>query len=152
MAHAPIPRRLLTYGAALFLLGLLNGWAIPLVENPRMGLSAHLTAVQSALVLWALGLLWERLRLSAWAEALASWSAVVGAYVLWLGLLLAAVWGASRSLPIAGDGFAASPTEEGVVTALVVGGSAAITVAAAFVLFGLVAAAPASRAAAPISP
>ena len=41
-------------------MGLLNGVVVQAFPNPRAGLSAHLAAVQSALVLWALGLLWPR--------------------------------------------------------------------------------------------
>ena len=44
-------------GALLFLLGLLTGFGIPAFRSPRIGLSAHLDAIQSGLALIAFGLL-----------------------------------------------------------------------------------------------
>lgn len=44
-------------GLLLFMLGLLNGFAIPRLQSPRLGLSAHLAAVQSGTFLIAIGLL-----------------------------------------------------------------------------------------------
>ena len=43
-------------GFVLFALGLLIGIAIPKLRNPRMGLSAHLTAVQTGPTLIAIAL------------------------------------------------------------------------------------------------
>lgn len=35
-------RNLIRYGILLFLLGLITGFVIPVMANPRMGLSSHL--------------------------------------------------------------------------------------------------------------
>lgn len=64
-------------GVLLFLLGLLNGLAIPHLRSPRLGLSAHLTGVQSGTFLLAAGLLWARLAISE------PWNAILG-HVLWI--------------------------------------------------------------------
>jgi hydroxylaminobenzene mutase len=56
-----IPQQLLICGTVLFLLG----FAVPILRNPRMGVSVHVTGVQSGMTLWALGLMWQRLTLSA---------------------------------------------------------------------------------------
>ena len=61
----PYKELLLLAGAMLLLLGLLTGVAIPLFANAPMGLSAHLTGVQNALVLLVLGAVWPHVRLSA---------------------------------------------------------------------------------------
>ena len=48
----------------LFLAGLLTGFAIPFFRSSRIGLSAHLTGVQSCTFLIAFGLMWPRLSLA----------------------------------------------------------------------------------------
>jgi len=48
--------RLLQFGYGLFLLGLLTGLGIPLLANPRMGLSSHLEGVMNGIFLIGLGL------------------------------------------------------------------------------------------------
>ena len=55
--------RLWFYGVLLLLLGLVTGGFIPAFANPRMGLSAHLTAVECSLVLIVFGFLWPKLSL-----------------------------------------------------------------------------------------
>ena len=121
-------------GVLLFLAGLLTGFAIPRCRSPRLGLSAHLTGVQSGTFLVALGLLWPRLSMSpAWGSILANgtWASL---YMVWLSLLLAAVFGAGRGLPIAGGGITTTPARQAVVTVLLVVGSLGIAVAVAALL------------------
>ncbi len=137
MLADPLGRELLIHGTLLFLLGLLNGVAVQGFRNPRMGLSAHLAGVQNGLVLWAFGLLWPQCALSPGVAWLAAWSAILSMYAIWFGLLLAAIWGTSRSTPIAGAGHAGSPGRELTVTALISAGSVAIIVATGLVLYGL---------------
>ena len=83
-------------GVLLFLFGLLTGFVIPSFRSPRIGLSAHLTGVQSGTFLIAFGLLWPKLML--WP----AWSTVIGhamwisLYVIYASLVLAAAFGAGR--------------------------------------------------------
>ena len=65
----PIPQQLLICGTVLFLLSLLIGFAIPVFANPRMGVEMHVTGLQSGMALWALGLMWQRVALSAGARS-----------------------------------------------------------------------------------
>lgn len=110
-------------GVVLFLLGLLNGFAIPRMKSPRLGLSAHLAGVQSGTFLIAAGLLWAKLQLTT------TWSGVVAdvlwvsLYLVWLAVLLAGVFGAGRGLDIAGQGMTTTRARQGVVTALLALGS-----------------------------
>jgi hydroxylaminobenzene mutase len=121
-------------GVLLFLLGLLTGFGIPRCPSPRLGLSAHLTAVQSGTFLLALGLVWPRLSMSvAWSAVLAN-GTWVSLYMVWMSLLLAAVFGAGRGLPIAGGGITTTPARQTVVTVLLVVGSLGIAVAVAALL------------------
>jgi hydroxylaminobenzene mutase len=128
------PATLCFTGMLLFLLGLLNGFAIPRMRSPRLGLSAHLTGVQSGTFLLAAGLLWPRLGLAA------PWSAVLGQglwislYAVWLSLLLAGVFGAGRGLPLAGQGVTTSRGRQTVVTILLSVGSLGCTLAVVGVL------------------
>ena len=121
-------------GVLLFLFGLLTGFMIPRCRSPRLGLSAHLTGVQSGTFLLALGLLWQRLSTSpAWGLILANgtWACL---YMVWLSLLLAAIFGAGRGLPIAGQGITTTPARQTAVTVLLVVGSLGIVAAMAALL------------------
>jgi len=110
-------------GTILFLLGLLNGLAIPRLRSPRMGLSAHLTAVQSGTFLIAVGLMWPHLVLTPLWSTLLAFSLWIDLGAVWLALLLAGVFGAGRGLDIAGQGMTTTPGRQRLVTVLLVAGS-----------------------------
>lgn len=133
----PIPQQFLIFGTVLFLLGLLSGFAIPALPNPRMGVAVHATALQSGMALWALGLMWQRVALAGVTQRVVGVLVVLGLYGIFISLLLAAVWGTNRATPIAGAGHQASATREMVVTVLVTSGSLATVVAVALILWGL---------------
>src|SRR5581483_1290947 len=122
-------------GLLLFLLGLLNGFAIPLGKSPRIGLSAHLTAVQSGTFLIAVGLLWPQLSLSPTWSAWLAGALALSLYAIWAALLLGGLFGAGRNLPIAGQGVTTTPAKQAVVTALMGSGSLAALFAVGAVLF-----------------
>jgi hydroxylaminobenzene mutase len=112
-------------GVLLFLLGLLTGLGQAIYRNPRVGLSAHMTGVQSGTALVAFGLLWPHLGVgSGWAAPLAH-TLWLSFYAIWLALVLAAFFGASKVLPIAGKGFTAKPWQEALVATVMVAGSVA---------------------------
>jgi len=125
-------------GAILFLLGLIEGVLVQSFLNPRMALSAHLTAVQSGIALMIFGLVWRWVALSSLWSAVARWSVVAGIYALWFGLTLSAATGAGDSLPIAGAGYDAGPLAQTMVSVLVLGGSAGMTVGWSLFVVGLV--------------
>lgn len=117
------PATLCFTGMLLFMLGLLNGLAIPRLRSPRIGLSAHLTGVQSGTFLIACGLLWPRLGLAAPWSSLLGHALWISLYAVWLSLLLAGVFGAGRGLAIAGQGMTTSPGRQRLVTVLLAAGS-----------------------------
>lgn len=127
---------LLIAGALLFLIGLLSGVTVQLVQNPRMGLSAHLAGVQNALFLLVVGAAWGHVRLSPPGGRGAVWLGVGSMYGFWLALQLAAIWGTSRATPIAGAGFEGAAWQETLVNTLLRASSGAAIVAAAIVLYG----------------
>jgi hydroxylaminobenzene mutase len=137
---------LLFAGAVLFLLGLLTGVAVPAFVNPRMGLSAHLAGVQNAMFLLAIGAAWSHMQLGERLKALTGWASIVGMYLFWVALGLAAFWGTSRSTPIAGAGFQQTALKEMIVQVLLYGASLASIVGAVLLVMGfwraLIASAP----------
>lgn len=132
-----IPQHLLIYGTVLFLFSLLIGFTMPILANPRMGVSAHVAGVQSGMMLWVMGLMWLRLDLPASAERLLEMLAVAGLYAIFVSLYLAALWGTSRATPIAGADHQASRSREVVVTVVLTSGSLASAVSAMLLLWGL---------------
>src|SRR3989304_1880327 len=104
--QSKLSHKLVRYGIILFLLGLLTGFVIPMMRNPRMGLASHLEALMNGMFLILLGLIWHKLRLSVgalkWGYALA----LFGTYTNWVSNFLAAIWGAgAEMMPIAGGGY-----------------------------------------------
>lgn len=53
--------KLILLGLILFLIGLVIGLSVPFLQNPRMGLSAHLEAITNGMLLMILGLIWQRI-------------------------------------------------------------------------------------------
>ncbi|MEO9132758.1 MAG: hypothetical protein ABI240_16350 [Sphingomonas sp.] len=127
LAFKSYAKTLIAAGAILFLLGLLQGAAIQMFLNPRLALSAHLTAVQSGMALMIAGIIWPAIALNAALKKAAQWSIILGMYALWAGLTLSAATGASTALPIAGKGFHADQLVELGASALILGASAVMT-------------------------
>jgi hydroxylaminobenzene mutase len=131
-------RVLFELGLVLFLLGLLTGFAIPALKNPRMALSSHLEAVLNGMFLVLLGLLWPHVELPhAWAVTAVGLIVFAG-YANWVAALLAAAWGAGRRLaPIAAGDHQASLLKESVVSFLLVTLSLSMVVGVGVVIAGL---------------
>lgn len=137
MSSADPGKRLLWHGMLLVLLGLLTGLVIPLLTNPRMGLSAHLEGVMNGLLLAVLGLAWPRIVLAARARIALVWLALYGAYVNWGFTLLGAIFGTNKRTPIAGAGFGAAVWQEQFIDVGLVSLSLAIIAAIALAVWGL---------------
>ncbi len=121
-------KSLLVAGALLFLFGLVQGAMVQSFANPRMALSAHLTAVQSGMALMIAGAVWSAVELGPKLAAFSRWTTIMGMFGLWLGLTLSAATGASQSLPIAGAGYRAAPMIELAVSTLILGSSALMAI------------------------
>jgi hydroxylaminobenzene mutase len=129
--------RLLRLGVLLFLLGLLTGFAVPALTNPRMGLASHLEGLMNGIFLVLLGLLWPRLALSPRLLTATFWIALYGTFANWAGTLLAAIWGTGRTTPLAAPGRLGTAAQEGVVDFLLISLSIAMVAVCSFVLWGL---------------
>ena len=124
MSAAPL--MLGTSGLLLFAAGLLLGFVIPRFRNPRMGLSAHLTAAQTGPALIAIALFWQYCSVpAAWDWPLATVLAL-SSYALVAGITLAAATGASNALPMAGKGHTATASQEAGVSLIVIASSLAM--------------------------
>jgi hydroxylaminobenzene mutase len=123
-------------GVLLFALGLATGFAIPAFRSSRIGLSAHLTGVQSGTFLIALGLMWSKIALWPSVSNLIGHAIWISLYTIYGSLVLAAAFGAGRDLPIAGGGFSTTRAKQISVTALMGSGSLAVLAAIAALLIG----------------
>jgi hydroxylaminobenzene mutase len=110
-------------GILLFTLGLLAGFVLAKIRNPRLGLSAHLTAVQTGAMLVALALFWQHLALPEGASLYLIYAIIGSSYLLTAGIMLSGIFGASKALPIAGVGHTATKSREALVSVLVYGSS-----------------------------
>jgi hydroxylaminobenzene mutase len=120
----------------LFALGLATGFAIPAFRSSRIGLSAHLTGVQSGTFLIALGLMWSKIALWPSVSNLIGHAIWISLYTIYGSLVLAAAFGAGRDLPIAGGGISTTRAKQMSVTALMGSGSLAVLAAIAALLIG----------------
>ena len=135
---ASLGHRLLQAGVLLFLLGLLTGFAVPLLVNPRMGLSSHLEGILNGIFLAVLGLLYPQLRLPRFWLLAAFWLAIYGTFTNWGTTLLAAFWGAGSSMmPLAARGLKGSPTQEAIINFFLYSLSFAMIAVCVIVLWGL---------------
>ena len=118
-------------GVLLFTTGLFLGFILAKMRNPRLGLSAHLTAVQTGAMLIALALFWQYLEVPAAWTAFLIYAVIVSSYVLTAGIALSGFFGASKALPIAGAGHSASKSQETIVSLLIY--SSSLVMALAFI-------------------
>lgn len=86
-------QRLLQIGVALILYSSFDGFAIPYLGSPRIGLSVHtLSALQSVLLI-AFGLLWVRLKLSVTAARISFWCLIYSTLAILAAYTVAAISG-----------------------------------------------------------
>lgn len=130
-------KKLIFWGAILFLVGLLQGALIPYFLNPRMALSAHLAAVQSGMALMIFGLIWGVLALEEKWLKVACYSSIAGMYLVWLAITLSAALGASKALPMAGKDFSSNPLSEAVVELIVYAGAGLGVISTVVIVLGL---------------
>lgn len=133
----PLGGKLIFWGAALFLIGLIQGVLIPYFLNSRMALSAHLAAVQSGMALILFGVIWELLNLNKKWLIIVYRSCLMSMYFIWLAITLSAILGASKALPIVGQGYTASHFVEIVTSTILYIGSGLGIFSSLLIVFGL---------------
>jgi hydroxylaminobenzene mutase len=128
--------RLLFFGILLFLFGLLIGLVIPLMSNPRMGLSAHLEGLMNGMFLVALGLIWNKLVLNEKWLTIAFWLAIYGSFSNFAAVTIAAITGAGKMMPIAG-GKEGTLVAEGLISFLLISLALVMITVCCIMLIGL---------------
>jgi (hydroxyamino)benzene mutase len=128
--------RLLFLGILLFLFGLLIGLFIPMMTNPRMGLSSHLEGIMNGMFLVVLGLIWNNLLLNDKWLTSAFWLTLYGSFANFAVVSLAAISGAGKMMPIAG-GKEGTSVIEGLISFLLISLSLAMIFVCLVVLTGL---------------
>jgi hydroxylaminobenzene mutase len=122
----------------LFFLGLLSGCLVPVLNASRLAMAAHLEGLLNGMFLILVGgVVWKELRLSEGVRAASFWLLLVSAYASWGFCQLAAFFGASRTLVIAGAGHSAAPWQENLVSAGLGIGACSVLIACCLVLYGL---------------
>jgi (hydroxyamino)benzene mutase len=127
---------LLFLGILLFFLGLAVGFFIPIMANPRMGLSTHLEGVMNGIFLVVLGLIWNRLKLNYKWLRINFWLATYGTFANFLAVLIAAITGSGKMMPLAG-GKEGSPVQEIIISFLLITISLVMLAVCLIVLKGL---------------
>jgi len=86
-------QRLLQIGAALLIVSSFEGFAIPYLGSPRIGLSVHTLSAYEGVLLLVLGLVWPRLALGSTSARLAYGFLVYSALAVLAAYIMAATWG-----------------------------------------------------------
>ncbi|MBZ9853735.1 hypothetical protein LB566_07985 [Mesorhizobium sp. CA13] len=94
--------RLLQLGIALLLFSSFEGFAIPYLAAPRLGLSVHTLSALQGVLLLALGLVWSRLNLGVAMSRIAFWLLIYSALAILAAYVMASLWGAgNETMPLA---------------------------------------------------
>ena len=127
---------LLFFGVLLFLFGLVIALFIPLMTNPRMGVSAHLEGTLNGMFLLILGLIWHKLVLKEKWLTITFWLTVYGSFSNFVAVSIGAITGAGKMMPIAG-GKEGTPVLEGLISFLLITLSLAMITVCILLLAGL---------------
>lgn len=112
--HSHCAQRLLQVGVALLLLTSLEGFVIPVLASPPLGLAAHRLGALIAVLMLAVGLLWPRLELV--PASVAFWSFLYSGLSILAAYLLAAALGAgNETLALTAGNAHGTPLEESVI-------------------------------------
>jgi hydroxylaminobenzene mutase len=131
-------QRLLQVGIVLFLFTSLEGFAIPYLAAPRLGLSVHtLSALQGVLML-TLGLVWPRLNLGASTSRIAFWLLIYSAFAILAAYVMASAWGAgNETMRLAAGAAHGSVFQETVIKAVAYSSAPTGIISFALILWGL---------------
>jgi hydroxylaminobenzene mutase len=131
-------RKLIQFGVLLFLLGLVTGFVIPALKNPRMGLSSHMAGVLNGMLLMIFGLIWPKLELTKNLLNWNYWLSLFGTFTNWFTTLLASAWGAgSVMMPIAGNEMHGTDLQEIIIKFGLVTLSISMMIVSIFILWGM---------------
>jgi hydroxylaminobenzene mutase len=130
--------RLLQIGVTLFLLTSFEGFAIPGLAAPRLGLSAHSLMALLGILFIAMGLLWPKLSLGTAASRLAFWLFIYSGLAIVAAYLLGAIWAAGNStMPLAAGTSHGSDFQEAIIKIVAYSSAPTGILSFALILWGL---------------
>ena len=130
--------RMLQVGIGHFVFSGLEGFAIPLLRSPALGLSVHRLSALQGVMLLTIGLFWPRLRLGTTASRIAYWTYIYSSLATLVPYILAAIWGAGNTtIPQAAGPARGSAQQETVIKVILYSAAAPFFVSMALILWGL---------------
>ncbi|TIX43639.1 MAG: hypothetical protein E5W81_27520 [Mesorhizobium sp.] len=130
--------RLLQIGVALLLFSSFEGFAIPYLAAPGLGLSAHTLSALEGVLLLALGLTWSRLNLGAAMSRIAFWLLIYSALAILAAYVIASAWGAgNETMPLAAGAFHGSAFQEAVIKGVAYSSAPTGLISFVLILWGL---------------
>jgi hydroxylaminobenzene mutase len=130
--------RMLQIGIWLFVFSGVEGFVIPSLPAPRLGLSVHTLSALQGVMLIGLGLLWSRLRLTARLSRIAFWTYLYSSFATLIPYIMAAAWGAGNStIPMAAGDARGSLFQETIIKTVIYSAAFPFFVSMALVLWGL---------------
>ncbi|HWF83545.1 MAG TPA: hypothetical protein VG222_01790 [Vicinamibacterales bacterium] len=130
--------RLIQLGVVLLLFTSFEGFVIPSLAVPRVGLSLHSLSALLAVMLPTFGLVWPRLRLGRTALRVAFGCFVYSALAIVAAYLMAAMWGAGHTtMPLAAGSAEGSAFQEGAITIVAYSSAPTGILAFGLILWGL---------------
>jgi (hydroxyamino)benzene mutase len=129
---------MLQIGIGHFVFSAVEGFAIPALPSPALGLSVHrLSALQGVMML-TLGLFWPRLRLGATASRIAYWTYIYSSLATLVPYVMAAVWGAGNTtMPLAAGTARGNAAQEAIIKIVLYSAAPSFFISMALVLWGL---------------
>ncbi len=130
--------RLLQIGVVLLLFSSCEGFVIPGLAAPRLGLSAHTLSALQAVLLLALGLVWPRLMFGSTTSRVAFWSLVYSTFAILAAYVLAATWGAgNETMPLAAGMAHGTAAQETVIKGVAYSSAPTGLISFVLILWGL---------------
>jgi (hydroxyamino)benzene mutase len=130
--------RMLQIGVALFMFSALEGFAIPSLPAPRLGLSVHTLSALQGVMLLGLGLLWPRLNLGSTMSRIAFWTYIYSSFATLVAYVLAAVWGAGNAtIPLAAGTAHGSVAQEVIIKIVLYSAAPTFLISITLILWGL---------------
>jgi hydroxylaminobenzene mutase len=129
---------MLQIGVYLFLFSALEGFAIPSLPVPRLGLSVHTLSALQGVMMIGLGLLWTKLKLNPRTSQIAFWTYIYSSFATLVPYVLAAVWGAGNStIPLAAGSAHGSAMQEAIIKVVLYSAAPTFLIAIALIIWGL---------------
>jgi len=129
---------MLQIGVALFVFSALEGFVIPALPVPHLGLSVHTLSALQGVMLLGLGLMWPRLKLGTTAARIAFWTYVYSSFATLVPYVLAAIWGAGNTtIPLAAGPAQGTVLQETIIKGILYSAAPTFLLSMALVIWGL---------------